>query len=100
MAVPIVLATLLLGHVTVQTASSRAPRTRPGAIISLAKLDPGSPLTFEKIRRAERELRSTNLFQSVEVTLLMAPDDAARLMYWDPETEYADVSITLEEKRF
>jgi outer membrane protein assembly factor BamA len=95
----VVLATVFLGQVRVETPHG-APRTHASAILALAKLTPGEALTFEKIQRAERELRSTNLFQNVHVSLLMPPEEAARLMYWDNGVARADVAIQLEEKRF
>jgi outer membrane protein assembly factor BamA len=101
MGLAFVLATLLLGQVKVDTKATGLPRTQAATVVTLAKLDPGAPITFEKIRRAERELRSTNLFKDVHVTLLMPLEQAARLMYGDAtSTAYADVEITLEEKRF
>jgi outer membrane protein assembly factor BamA len=95
-----VFATVVLGHVKVETPKG-PPNVHTNTIVSLAKLDPGEPLTFEKLQRAEKELNSTNLFSNVHVELLMPPDEAARLMYFEPgSTTRADVEITLEEKRF
>ena len=95
-----VFATVVLGHVRVETPNG-APNVHTSTIVALAKLDPGEPLTFEKLQRAESELNSTNLFSNVHVELLMPQEEAARLMYFEPGTAArADVEITLEEKRF
>jgi len=97
----VVLATVVLGHVRVETPKGGKSRVHTETIVSLAKLDIGEPITFEKLQRAEKELRSSNLFQNVHVELLMPPDEAARLMYFEAgATARADVAITLEEKRF
>src|SRR5215471_10805946 len=98
MGAALVFATLLLGHIRVETPAHRV-KTRVETVAVLAKLEPGEPLTFEKLTRAERELRNTNLFSDVHVRVLMSPEDAARLMYFDSGTAYADIAISFQEKR-
>src|SRR5579884_4154386 len=93
------LATVVLGHVRVETPHGH-PHVHADTVRALAKLDPGEPLTFEKIERAQKELQSTNLFQDVHVELLLPFEEAARLMYEDTQVTRADVAITFEEKRF
>jgi outer membrane protein assembly factor BamA len=92
------LATLLLSQVHVRSATTA--KTRPHAVTVLAKLDPGEPLTFEKLLRAERELRKSNLFEDVQVQVLLPPEQAAREMYLSHDISYADVEIRVREKRF